>query len=105
MWDLIRGDLHRIDGKFGADDLAIMTIYTLIRTFHAGRMIPLFVEFGRKFKHLLWTKLNTEPAPLAAVFQDVDLTTRYLDLFNVKGNPPECHYPFLKLGKKALLLI
>jgi hypothetical protein len=82
-----------------------MTIHALLRALHPGRVVPLLIELRRKFKHILGAKFDAVATSLTAVFQDMDFTTRYLDLFYIKWNPPECHDPSLGLGEKALLLI
>ena len=91
------GLLHRVNGKFRADNFTIMTIHTTILFLYCRRVVTFLIEFCGKLKNIPWTILNTVPASLAAIVKDMHHPSRNLDFIHIKWNSPEWHdlFPFL----------
>jgi len=74
---------HRIDGKFRADNLTIMTVYTVIHLYDSRGVIPLLIELVRKFQHLFGAVFDAVTAPLTSVLNDVHYAAGGLNPFNI----------------------
>jgi hypothetical protein len=106
LWDLLSIvhlaflGLHpdTVDCEVGAQDLAEVTVDTLLRFDHLGRVIPLGIEFVREFQNALGAVFNAVTATLAAFLYDMQLTSGYLELVDIERRSPECH------GKLQLLV-
>jgi hypothetical protein len=55
------------------------------------RVIAFFIESRGGLKDFFRTERDAVPAPLAAVINDMHYTSRYDDLFGIKGHSPEIH--------------
>jgi len=82
---------NRIDGKLRADDLAEMTVDAFLGFCNLRRVIAFFIESRGNLKDFFGAERNAVPAPLAAVFNKMHYTSRYDDLFGIKGHSPEIH--------------
>jgi hypothetical protein len=71
--------------------LAELTVNAGFLVLDARRMIALGVELLCHLQNILGTILHAEPAPLAAILDDVNLPPRDLDLIAVQGPPPVFH--------------
>jgi hypothetical protein len=68
-----------------------MAVYTIIRFFDGRRVVTLGVELSGKFEYIPRAELNTIPASLTAIFQDIYNTRGNLNFFRIKRNPPKYH--------------
>ena len=75
-----------------------MAIHAIIRFFNGRRVVTLGVELGGKFENVPGAVLNTIPASLTPIFQDIYNTGGNLNFFRIKRNPPKYHGPSLNLG-------
>jgi len=80
-----------INGKFRAQEFAIMTVQAPVGFHDHGRMVAFFVEFLGKTQHFPGAEFNAVPAALAAIFNDMDLAPDNIDLARVQGLPPVFH--------------
>jgi len=79
------------NGELGANDLAVVAIYTVIRLPHGGWVVALLIESRGKLENLPWTELDTVAASFASILQDVDNAAGDLNLFGIQWNSPEIH--------------
>lgn len=87
----IIGSVGAEDRKLWTDHLAQVAVHALALFHHFGRMVTLSVEFLRHLKHILGAVLHAEPAPLAAVNDDMHDTVRYRELIKVQRFSPIFH--------------
>jgi hypothetical protein len=90
-----RFGFHGVDGKFRADDFAVMAVDAIIR-FHGFRgMVALFVETAGKGQDAPGTEFDAVAAPLATVIDDTNRSFCNINDFGVKRNTPEFHVSIL----------
>jgi hypothetical protein len=91
--------LIQIDGKLRTEHLAKTTVDTSRFVFDARWVIAFGVEFLRCLQHVAWTVFHAKAATFAPLFQDVDSTTRDLQLLDIQWLSPILHFglPLLHL--------
>jgi hypothetical protein len=76
-------DPQTVNGKIRAKQLAKVAVDTLLRFYRGRRMIPLGIEFIRKFQNIFGAVFDTETAPLASFFYDMKFTPWDFNLVNI----------------------
>jgi hypothetical protein len=63
-----------VNGEFRADDLAEVAVHAFPLLGHQGGMVAFPIEFWGFLEYLVRAKLDAEPAALAAILDDEQLT-------------------------------
>ena len=92
---LVVCSFYRIDGKFRADDFAIVAIDAVIRLKGFRRVVPFLVETGGKGQNAPGAEFDTVAAPFAAVIDDKNISSCNVDNIGIKRNTPEFHFSSL----------
>jgi hypothetical protein len=84
--------LH-IDGKIWAEQSAQPAIDAVSVTGQFRRMVAFGIGAFRHGKDILGAELDTKPAPLASIFDDMNNAVRHLDAVPIQGLSPVGHIP------------
>jgi hypothetical protein len=89
------GSLHRENGEFRTEKLAIVAVQTVVGLDHRG-VVPLGIVSLGKFQNFPRTIFDAISATLASIRDDMDFAPSDLNFFRIQWNPPVFHRPFLE---------
>jgi hypothetical protein len=79
------------NSEFRADSLAKVAVHAFLLHFDIRGVIPFSVEIIGHFQHAFGAILRTKSATFAAFNDNMDFTSWYMDLVEVKRFAPEFH--------------